>query len=376
MISKYYLLSTRTMRIGIDCRTIENLHNLAGVGQYTLFLIQELLQQDSENEYVLFFDKDISKQEAKTSIGEFANAKIVQLPARTIPFVSAHISTARTMMFERLDLLHSPGGHLPYFYKGASVITIHDLSILRHPEWFPESAFERFFSTRILLRRAMQHAKHIIAPSTYTASELKHHYGVADDRIRVIPMASALSEESNAVEGVGENFLLFVGTIEPRKNLVQLLQAFSKLEDKNVQLVLAGGRGWKNHAIMTEIKKTPRVQYLGYVSQSQKCWLMEHAAAFVFPSLDEGFGMPVLEAMSVGTPVVTSNAGALPEVARDAALLVDPKDTHGLTQAMEQVLSDKNLSEKLAQAGKQRAQEFSWERTARETLRVYKEIRG
>lgn len=355
------------MRIGIDCRTIGDGREAAGVGEYTLFLIQELLRRDGENAYVLFCD-----QHTRLPFAEREKVKIVTLPLRTIPFVSTHVATARAIARRQLDVFHATDGHVPYFYNGRTVITIHDLAILRHPEWFPESALERFISTHVLLRRAIARAQCIIVPSTSTAKDLKQFYGVADTRVRVIPLAPALPKGSRPPANIPVGpYLLFVGTIEPRKNLLRLLYAFQKIEDRNIRLVIAGKEGWKHREIMSAIKKTERVDYLGYVSEEEKRWLMEHALAFVFPSLYEGFGLPVIEAMSVGTPVITSDISALSEVTGNAALVVHPEDEDRLRRALNCVVADESLRSDYTTRGRVCASQFSWSRTAEETLNTY-----
>jgi alpha-1,3-rhamnosyl/mannosyltransferase len=170
-------------------------------------------------------------------------------------------------------------------------------------------------------------------------------------------------------------YLLFAGAIEPRKNLARLLEAFAALQRRRQDvppLILVGPPGWRNQEIRDRIiTAEPHVRYLGYLSQEDMAALMAGCAAFVMPSLYEGFGLPVLEAMASGVPVVTSRGGALEEVAEGAAILVDPQDTEEIAAGIERVLDDTVLRETLVQKGLARAAQFSWERTARETLRVY-----
>lgn len=365
------------MRIGIDCRTLGDGEELAGVGEYTLFLIRELLRQDSRNEYVLFFSEQLPDQKIRALVGDRPQVRIVKLPKPTLPFISAHIGVARIIVKAGLDVFHAPGGHLPYFYSGRAVITIHDLAILYHPEWFPESMIERFVSTRILLHRAVRRAQRIIVPSDSTAKDLKRFYGVGSERLRVIPLASALPGESREpLNFPSGRYLLFVGTIEPRKNLLRLLQAFQKIDDRDVRLILVGKRGWKDREIMEAIVKTERVEYLGYSSPEEKRWLMERALAFVFPSQYEGFGLPVLEAMSVGTPVITSKVSSLPEVIGNSALLVDPENEDGLRDALNHIIADNMLRAEFTARGRVLAATFSWSKNAAQTIEIYQAVAG
>ncbi len=401
-----------TMRIGIDCRTILNpgFGEMAGVGHYTYFLVRHLLELDQENEYVLFFDRRIGEGPAREFVRGRPNTHIRFFPfheyRELMPFIYSHLLVSSFIAREKCDVFHSPSGHLPYTYPAPAVITIHDLAIFRHPEWFPESALARFSSQKILLPRAVKLARRIIVPSEATARDLHHIFRTPRERIRVIPHGipshevvtfgggpASLAHEMTALEvraryRLGERYLLFVGTIEPRKNIAVLIRAFRKMleehEDcRDVTLALAGARGWKFDDVFREIAITNRehaprepVRYLGYVPAGDKFMLMKHAAAFVFPSRYEGFGLPVLEAMSMGTPVITSSVGALPEVTGDAAVLAAPEREVELVRAVKQVLNDTNFRARLSEAGRKRAAEFSWVKTAERTLEVYQEAAG
>jgi len=172
-------------------------------------------------------------------------------------------------------------------------------------------------------------------------------------------------------------YILFVGTLEPRKNISRIIEAFLKLRNNDetfpYTLVLAGGKGWNNKEIFTALEEAgPWVRYFGPISHEDKIALMSHATAFVWPSLWEGFGLPVLEAMALGVPVVTSNTTSIPEVVGDAALCVDPTSVTSLVDALQKVLYDKELRKELSQKGTKRAQDFTWKKAAEETLKVYK----
>lgn len=397
------------MRIGIDCRTILNpgFGEAAGVGHYTYFLVRHLLDLDQTNEYVLFFDRRVGEQAAREFMGRRPNTLLRFFPFHEyrhfLPFVYSHLLVTSFITREKCDVFHAPGGNLPYTYPAPAVITVHDLAIFRHPEWFPESALERFSSTKILLPRSVKIAKRIIVPSEATARDLKELFRVSEKKIRVIPHgvptyrvasfgggpvrgAEEMSaEELKAKYRLGSQHLLFVGTIEPRKNVAVLIHAFRTLletydEFRDVTLAIVGTRGWKFEDVFHEIAGVDKVfaprepvRYLGYVSAADKFLLMKHARAFVFPSRYEGFGLPVLEAMSMGTPVITSNVSALPEVVGEAALLVNPKHETELVDAMAHMLRDEGLRARLGEAGKKRAAEFTWMKTADRTLEIYNE---
>ncbi|KKR03567.1 MAG: mannosyltransferase B-like protein [Parcubacteria group bacterium GW2011_GWC2_39_14] len=357
------------MRIGIDCRTILNPEKgeKAGVGHYTLFLIRNLLKIDQENEYVLFFDEDFKKEQIKNVVGEHKKVKICFLKKGKIPFLNSHVFIAGKIRQEKCDVFHAPGGILPFFYKGKSIITIHDLAIYKHPEWFPENFIQRFISTKILVPRGIKLANYIIVPSEATKKDCMEIFGLSAEKILMIPHGVELPFEIDDVRDkyqIHGKYFLFIGTVEPRKNLIRLIHAFQSLKNPDYFLIIAGGRGWKSDDVFLEIEKTQNVRYLGYINESDKFSLMKYATAFVFPSLYEGFGLPVLEARAVGTRVITSNISSLPEVAREGSLLVDPYNESEIGLALKSIINSK-------EQGRNEFHGFSWEKTAGKTLNLY-----
>jgi glycosyltransferase involved in cell wall biosynthesis len=265
------------------------------------------------------------------------------------------------------------------------VATIHDLTFERFPELFPTT-------WRWLYRRGMRvaidEAAALIVPSESVRSEL-NHAGASPERIHVIPLASSFTPpddpQAESVRrdiedwGIAPPYILAAGTIEPRKNLVRLVRAYRRLAADGLphSLVLLGPDGWGAGELRAELKrggpgKVIRARFGGH----QLAVAFADADVVAYVSLYEGFGLPVLEAMSVGTPVVTSNASSLPEVAGDAALLVDPTDEEAIADALRRILTDPALREDLRRRGLQRAGRYSWDATARATLDVYREVAG
>jgi len=376
------------MRIGIDCRTILNPESgeRAGVGHYTDALVRALLELDRENEYVLFFDYRTKREAAH--VFEQPNVKIKFLPfsgyGKFMPVAYSHLLVAAAFAKERLDVLHGPANVVPLGFRWPFVITLHDLAIYRHPEWFPH----QMFSTRLLVPQSLRRAKHIIAVSKATRDDARELFNLSAKKITVIPEAAttdllALNDRKHNVRTVyklPKNYLLYVGTIEPRKNLVNLFRAWQQLLRhqpeiaKDTQLILAGSIGHDGEDILPQIKKMKMgksIRHLGYVSHNHKILLMKNATGFVFPTSYEGFGLPVLEAMQLGVPVISSNTSSIPEVADGAALLIDPNDVGDLVNAMEKLLGDAQLRSTLAQKGKAQAARFSWQKAAKATLQVY-----
>jgi len=379
------------MRIGIDCRTILNPDSgeRAGVGHYTYALIRALLSFDQENDYVLFFDYRTRREAAQTF--EQPNVTIKFLPfssyGKFLPFGYSHLLVAAAFLKAKLDVLHGPANVLPLGYPKATVITLHDLAIYRHPEWFPT----QIFSTRLLVPQSLKRAKHIIAVSQATKEDAREFFNVPSKKVSVIPEAAdmdllSLNDREHDVRKIYDlpkNFFLYVGTIEPRKNLPTLFQAWSQLIHhrpevmKDTQLILAGGIGHGGQGVLPQIAKmklTKSVRHLGYIPHNHKVLLMKEAIAFVFPTLYEGFGLPVLEAMQMGVPVLSTNTSSIPEVSGSAAMLCDPNDVDGFAEGMQRLLTDEALRKTMSVNGKLQAQKFSWEKTAKQTLEVYKKV--
>lgn len=393
------------MHIAIDCRSILNpggKGELAGIGHYISFLVRHLLRLDDENRYTLFFDARASKAFMAETLGSSRNAKAVVLPLsrhkRWLPYAYAHHLVAGAIAKAGADVFHAPTGSLPLGYKGKSVITVHDLAIYLKPEWFPGG---QFFSRRLVVPSGLRRAARIIAVSQSTKRDLQRLFAVPEGKIRVIyegvemapPHEEGLEREPVLKRlGLEKPYLLFLGTIEPRKNVDGLVRAYASLAERfpklvdGIELVIAGAVGWRAEATLKDVEaanrrfgtKGPRVRLIGYVEAEDKLPLMAHALAFVFPSRYEGFGLPVLEAMSLGVPVISSNVSSIPEIAGGgAALLVDPLRHEEIALAMKHLLEDPRKRVELGRRGLERSAEFRWDRTAGETLEVYEEaVRG
>lgn len=255
-----------------------------------------------------------------------------------------------------VDVLHCPGHRGPRRSRVPLVVTLHDLAVLRHPKTF--NRWTRTYS-RIMLPRLVEAATRVIAVSSFTAAEAVELLGMDADKVRVVPHGVELPFEPRGQEVRGK-YALAVGTVEPRKNLPRAVEAAQR---SGIELRVAGPEGWGDVG----------VQSLGFVSDDILAALYRGAECLVYPSLYEGFGLPVLEAMACGTPVVTSNFGATAELARDAAVLVDPYDVDAIAAGIEEA---RLRRDELRAAGLERARQFSWDETARRTLEVYREAAG
>lgn len=257
------------------------------------------------------------------------------------------------------DIFHATTGFCPRFRSTKTIATIYDLAFKVNPEWFSADLDQK---TRKLLDRS----DHIITISENTRRDLIRFYGYPAERVTSVLLgAPPISDRAR-----GSKHLLYVGTIEPRKNIVRLIRAYRSL-GTHTPLVLVGARGWKCEEVFREIEAAPNVIWRDYVSDAELGELYRDAIVFLYPSLYEGFGLPVLEAMAHGCPVITSTVSSLPEVGGDAAVYVDPESVDDIAAKMDRLLGDEGLRDQLSAAGRKRAAEFTWERTAAETVNVY-----
>jgi glycosyltransferase involved in cell wall biosynthesis len=361
------------MRIAIDARLWAEPRS--GIGRYTRSLTEHLLRVAPEERWILYVDR---------APGPSApGAEIRCLPwTRRLLWSLWH--ARRDLRRRPVDVFHGVTGfELPARGPWALVTTVHDLVPLRLPGLVPP---RHRWAVRCLLGGALRRANRIIAVSETTRGEILARYRLPPARVVVVPEAAAAHfvppapaalAAVRARYGLGRPYILFVGFLEPKKNLSVLLEAVARLHRRGAwgptDLVVAGAPGWGPDpaARVRALGLDDAVRFVGPVSDTDLPALYGGALAFAFPSLWEGFGLPVLEAMAAGAPVVASDRGALPEVTAGAALLAEPAP-EPLAEALGRVLGDPALRERLRAAGLARAAAFSWERTARETLAVYR----
>ena len=361
------------MRIAIDARLWWEPRS--GIGRYTRALTEELLRLAPEERWVLYVDR--------TPGPAFPGAEVRCLPwPQRLLWSVWH--APRDLRHRPVDVFHGVTGfELPGRGPWALVTTVHDLVPLRLPALVPA---RHRWAVRCLLGGAVRRARRVIAVSETTRGELLARYRLPPERVVVVPEAAAphfappppaALAAAHARFGLTRPYVLFVGLLEPKKNLSVLLKAVAALRRRGVwgdtELVVVGAPGWGPdpvHRVQT-LGLEGAVRFVGPVADAELPALYGGALAFAFPSLWEGFGLPALEAMAAGAPVVASNRGALPEVTGGAALLVDPSPGP-LADALGRLLADPLLRERLREAGLARAAAFSWERTARETLSVYR----
>lgn len=359
----------------------------SGIGYYTEHLIRAVVRADREARCVVVCPWPIKSVSGFPSLS-FSDPR-VELPQprlwmrlyRRIRDELALPATIETLVGP-VDVFHGTNFLLSHPVRRAKrVVSIHDLTVMLFPQWHPAA---RVREMRAGLQASAAVADRIIAVSRYTKNDIVKHLAVESDRVTVVPLAVDPSlrplprhEIDAALAPLGlahGTYLLFLGTIEPRKNVGRLLDAMVGAGPDVGPLVLAGELGWGNDVLgprLAELAREGRIRALGYVPEALRIKLLGGARALVYPSLYEGFGLPPLEAMACGTPVIASDVSSLPEVVGDAALLVNPLDVDALANAIKRLWHDETLRAELRSRGLVRARQFSWETTARLTLDVY-----
>jgi glycosyltransferase involved in cell wall biosynthesis len=363
------------MRIGIDARMTH--YRQAGISQYTLGLIEGLARCNTDDEFVILQSR--KSTEPILERPGFSTRRLLTPSHHRLEQLALPLEISPL----RLDVLHSPDFIPPFRRNCRSVITVHDLVFVMYPDLLTKQS-ARYYGQ---IDEAVRDSDAIIAVSQATKMDVIRLLGVSEKKITVIyesasPIFRPLNKEEVAERvrarfGLSDDFILFVSTIEPRKNVPNLLRAFRLLLDNyhpQAKLVLVGEKGWLFEDVFEladTLKLNEDALFLGRVTTEELLWLYNSAQALVQPSLYEGFGLPPLEAMACGTPVVTSNVSALPEVVGDAGVLVDPHDVDALAVAIWRILGDEQLRASLIEKGFRRAAVFSWDKAAQETLSLY-----
>ncbi|MEZ4518394.1 MAG: glycosyltransferase family 1 protein [Chloroflexota bacterium] len=382
-------------RIGFDVTAA--LAQGGGIGRYTRELIHALVAQDTQNTYRLFSAKPPAQPPVPDSLPTTPN--VTHKPAPVAEhwlyriWYRFRLPIPVQTVTGSIDLFHSPDFVLPPVSGNIpTLLTVHDLSFVFFPDTFPSRLVDYLNK---VVPWSVNRASHVLADSVATQNDLQNVWGIPEDKITVL--TSGVNERFQPVTdqhslnsmrdryGLGETpFFLSVGTVQPRKNYQMLVRAFRPVADQVPHnLVIAGGRGWLVDPLLEEIERQElqeRVRLIGFVDDADLPALYSAATALVFPSLYEGFGLPLLEAMACGTPVISSDASCLPEVVMDSArnvpagILIDPADEAGWTSAMIEMAKDEGLGTELAVRGKERAAQYRWESTARNLLTVYQRL--
>jgi glycosyltransferase involved in cell wall biosynthesis len=369
----------------------------SGIGFYVQNLLNQLEKLQAEEKFQLLVSYQPSVKNwlrgnlsMPKQLQSYSNIRCLPIPVTLSSFLAKYPNPLLSYFEKYLDspdILHGPD-HVVYpCSKSLKVMTITDLTFIKYPDYV--NSIVKTYTERI--KQCLKWTDLIITISESSKQDIIDYLGVKPDKIQVTYLASRYNNQIFTEEQLAQlkaetdydfsiPYLLFVSTIEPRKNITNLVAAFNYLKTNYKiahKLVLIGQKGWKYEPIFAEIENSPwreDIYHLDYLSDEKVALFYREADIFVYPSIYEGFGLPVLEAMTLGTPVVTSNTSSLPEVAGNATLMIDPFDVPQIAEAIWQIINNSQLREDLIEKGKQQAQLFSWEKTARDTLKAYQSL--
>lgn len=382
-------------KILVDCSSIRDCPS--GVGFYTYNLIKGLKALENETNYSFNIYRQpsvshwlINNNHLPDTLKDISDLQFLPFPVTVSNFLgkSAGLFVPQHDRFwQDVDIIHGTDHYVYPFTYGKKVMTIHDLTFLKYP--FYSSKIVKSYTDRI--KKCLQWTDLIITFAQSTKQDIIDYFGVKKDKIAITSEASRY--DSNYLEDKNieiiknkinydftQPYILFVSTIEPRKNIINLVKAFNLVKKKyciNHHLILIGQKGWNYETIFAEIENSEfhnDIHHLGYLSDEEVAVCYHLTDVFVYPSFYEGFGLPVLEAMTLGAPVITSNTSSLPEVAQEAAIYINPDDYTSIADSIYQIISQPDLREELIIKGKKRSQLYSWNRVAQETIEAYQLI--
>ncbi len=366
------------MKIAIDIRTAQG--DKAGKGWYTYNMVKNLLEIDHQNQYYLFTNQ------RDHNFTDYPNATEVVINK---PSILWHFAVAKECKKLRINTYFSPTSYITPLLLPSSikkVVTIHDLVAILFPKGHNRKAV---LIEKLLLKFLVKKVDHLCPVSRSTKKDLLQHFPASENKLTVIPCASSnhftpiddREKLSNFAQkaNLPHHFFLAVGTLIPRKNYSTLLKAFNILqrEYRQIHLVIVGKKGWNHQEIfdlVDALQLQDRVHFLSYVRSAELHQLYNLARALVFPSIYEGFGLPPLEAMQAGCPVIASDNSSIPEVVGNAALMIDPQDPQSIFKAMKKIIADKKLATELKEKGLKQAKNFSWKKSARQLEAVFNKI--
>jgi glycosyltransferase involved in cell wall biosynthesis len=376
------------MKIVIDTRYLHHYYEKGGVYNYILNLTKGLASVDQENEYYYFFNfiKNKHNKSFKETINILPNGnfkpKICRIPSK----IWLKYNFPVEVLTGRVDVYHGPWDFVPPSIFAKKIVTIHDLAFMKFPESFTNEALQ-YLNKYVPL--SVKRADIVLTISDYSKADIEKHLCVPREKIRVVyngidecyrPLSKeGVHQKRLSQYGIHTEYILFVGTIQPNKNLDRLFEAYKNstvLKDK-IKLVIAGQNGWHYEEVYRSVKElglTDDIIFTGFIKNEDLPHMYNYASLFVMPSLNEGFGLAMVEAMACGVPVIASNTGAIPEVAGSAAILFDPFSVEEMSERMCQVLESSALREDMIKRGLERASLFSWKKTAEETLKIYQDV--
>ncbi|SMB98227.1 Glycosyltransferase involved in cell wall bisynthesis [Thermanaeromonas toyohensis ToBE] len=386
------------MSLKLLLNTTPLLHPLTGIGNYILNLAEQFNLLAPENEYLYFYNGRVSRRlityETSKPLQQFYRLKeVAKSCLSTIPFVEQVARRSWNLLktikkalgrpldvYQGIDVYFEPNFILLDLPAKKKVVTVHDLSFYLHPEWFVEGVLQ----FKEVFIKKLGYADRVITGSRTVKEEVCNTLNLPEDRVvsiyngvdhnRFREYPRDMLMDWAYLNRLPSNFILYVGNIEPRKNLLKVIKAYSLLPPhikREYKLVLVGFKGWKNREVMEAIASTENVLYIGYVSAQDLPYYYNLASFFVYMSLYEGFGLPPLEAMACGIPVLVSDIPVFREILSDAALYADPLDVEEIASKMTLLIEQADLRSKLVKKGKERAAFFNWEKTATDHLNLF-----
>ena len=360
------------MKIGIITDSLDD--GSAGISVYTENLVGNIIKIDNKNEYVLI-------HHSKNPKAVYKLTKELIVPLKNIPFAREYrkvFQLPKILEKEKFDIIHETTQIGPFFKKSKfkKVVTVHDLTPLKFPK---THSFLDILHHKIGLKKILKKVDKVVAVSNSTKKDILEYFNVDESKIKVIyEGCKKLDINDDCLEkyGIKKPYFLYVGTLEPRKNIPNLIKAF-KQSSVDCQLIIGGKKGWKYmkiFKIVEELGMKNKIIFPGFIDGDDLGFLYKNAIAFVFPSLYEGFGLPILEAMYCGCPVITSNNSSLPEVVGKAGLLVDPLNVDHISRAIIKV-QDESVRKNMIKEGYKQANIFNWKRAAKETINIYKNLK-
>lgn len=363
------------MRIFIDGTTLCSSDGSVGVGieHYTWSLVRALVQENESDDLIIFVPESLSRQKQTELLLGARRTRVVRPIFPRVRFLSHHVFLPIRAWLSRADIFFSPFGQLPFLWKGKSIITVHDVLIFDHPEWFSRETKDSF-STKYIVPLSIMRANGIICVSQFTQKHLHARFPKSKGKTTVVEEGVEMGMQKEIENAkrfpFDQDFVLMLGTIEPRKNFQNAFAAFEKFflthpeMETKLRLIVAGKYGYQSDEIVNSARANPNIHFLGSITEEEKWYLLSKAACLLFPSFEEGFGLPILEALSVGTPVITSKNSALEEIGGDVVLYVDPEDVEGMSLAIAQCVLVPDGVQFLREQGYRRAVNFSWHNTA------------
>lgn len=349
------------MEVTIDCDVLKN--KKTGVEEYTLNIINSVSSYTNVN---LLHDKKI-----KHYIFDKYDEQLFNLPKYPL---SRFINSILFPQNPKTKIIHCPTPTGPFWIKPKNkklVVTVHDITPLIFSK---HHNFKRKIYYQVIVKKLLHQANKIISISETTKKDLIKFYKIPESKIKVIYHGVSIKHTSKPIPKkykIDSEYILYVGTVEPRKNLIRLIEAYNKIKPKE-KLVIVGASGWKNKDIYK--KQNKNIIFTGYIPDEDLNKFYSNAKIFIYPSLYEGFGLPILEAMACKTPVITSNTSSMPEVGGDAVIYVNPTNTNDIANKLKELLNNKPLQKQLSEKGYKRSKQFTWDKTAKETIEIYRKL--